>query len=315
MWSAGEGSEERPVLVIGAAGLDLKGYAAGALRLGATNPGQVRRSVGGVARNIAENLARLGHSVFLISAVANDEAGRWVLERTRSAGVNVEHVAVIPEGRTGTYLAVLDQQGNLMVAVDDMGILETITPRYLQARRALFEQTAMVVLDANLSPAALRMAVRLARRFGVPVAADPTSPTLAMRLRPILSELHLVTPNTAEAEALTGLPVPNVDEALFAARYLTALGVRVAIITMAELGLVYAASDLSGHIPAIRTEIVDFTGAGDALTASVIFALLHGIPIEEAVRLGVAAAALTLRSRETVSPELSLERLYEQLVI
>jgi pseudouridine kinase len=91
--------------------------------------------------------------------------------------------------------------------------------------------------------------------------------------------------------------------------------VRVAIITMAELGLVYAAGDLSGHIPAIRTEIVDFTGAGDALTAAVIFALLHGIPIEEAVRLGVAAAALTLRSRETVSPELSLERLYEQLVI
>ncbi|WP_448593891.1 carbohydrate kinase family protein [Thermoflexus hugenholtzii] len=315
MWSTGEGSEERPVLVIGAAGLDLKGYAAGTLRLGATNPGQVRRSVGGVARNIAENLARLGHPVFLISAVADDEAGRWVLERTRSAGVNVEHVAVIPQGRTGTYLAVLDEQGNLVVAVDDMSILEAITPRYLQTRRALFEQAAMVVLDANLSPAALRMAVRLARRFGVLVAADPTSPTLAMRLRSILPELHLVTPNTAEAEALTGLPVSNVDEALFAARYLTALGVRVAIITMAELGLVYAAGDLSGHIPALRTEIVDFTGAGDALTAAVIFALLHGIPIEEAVRLGVAAAALTLRSRETVSPELSLERLYEQLVI
>lgn len=315
MWSVGEGSEERPVLVIGAAGLDLKGYAAGGVRLGATNPGHVRRSVGGVARNIAENLARLGHPVALISAVADDEAGRWVLERTRSAGVDVRHVTVVSGGRTGIYLAVLDEQGNLVVAVDDMKILEAITPRYLRSCRALFEQAAMVVLDANLSPAALRMAVRLARRFGVPVAADPTSPTLAMRLRPILSELHLVTPNTAEAEALTGLPVSSVDEALFAARYLTALGVQIAIITMAELGLVYAAGDLSGHIPALRTEIVDFTGAGDALTAAVIFALLHDIPVEEAVRLGVAAAALTLRSPETVSPDLSLERLYEQLVI
>lgn len=315
MAQAEEGRGERPVLVIGAAGLDLKGYAAGALRLGATNPGQVRRSVGGVARNIAENLARLGQPVFLISAVADDEAGRWVLERTRGAGVEVSHVAVVPQGRTGTYLAVLDEQGNLVVAVDDMGILETITPRYLQDRRSLFEQAAMVVLDANLSPAALRSAIRLARRCGVPVAADPTSPTLAMRLRPFLSELFLVTPNAAEAEALTGLPASNIDEALFAARYLTALGVQVAIITMAEMGLVYAAGDLSGHIPALRTEIVDFTGAGDALTAAVIFALLHEIPVEEAVRLGVAAAALTLRSRETVSPELSLERLYEQLVI
>ncbi|MER3469213.1 MAG: ribokinase, partial [Thermoflexus sp.] len=239
----------------------------------------------------------------------------WVLERTRGAGVEISHVAVVPQGRTGTYLAVLDEQGNLVVAVDDMGILETITPRYLQDRRSLFEQAAMVVLDANLSPAALRSAIRLARRCGVPVAADPTSPTLAMRLRPFLPELFLVTPNAAEAEALTGLPASNIDEALFAARYLTALGVQVAIITMAEMGLVYAAGDLSGHIPALRTEIVDFTGAGDALTAAVIFALLHEIPVEEAVRLGVAAAALTLRSRETVSPELSLERLYEQLVI
>ncbi len=315
MWPIEEGLEEQPVLVIGAAGLDLKGYAARAIRLGATNPGQVRRSVGGVARNIAENLARLGHPVVLISAVADDEAGRWVLERTRGAGVDTRHVLVVPDGRTGVYLAVLDEQGNLVVAVDDMGILEAITPRYLQARRGLFEQAAMVVLDANLSPAALRMAVRLAHRFGVPVAADPTSPTLAMRLRSVLPELYLVTPNAAEAEALTGLPVSSVDEALFAARYLTALGVQIAIITMAELGLVYAAGDLSGHIPALRTEIVDFTGAGDALTAAVIFALLHNIPIEEAVRLGVAAAALTLRSPETVSPDLSLERLYEQLVI
>ena len=315
MAQAEEGRGERPVLVIGAAGLDLKGYAAGALRLGATNPGQVRRSVGGVARNIAENLARLGQPVFLISAVADDEAGRWVLERTRGAGVEVSHVAVVSQGRTGTYLAVLDEQGNLVVAVDDMGILETITPRYLQDRRSLFEQAAMVVLDANLSPAALRSAIRLARRCGVPVAADPTTPTLAMRLRPFLPELFQVTPNAAEAEALTGLPASNIDEALFAARYLTVLGVQVAIITMAEMGLVYAAGDLSGHIPALRTEIVDFTGAGDALTAAVIFALLHEIPVEEAVRLGVAAAALTLRSRETVSPELSLERLYEQLVI
>ncbi|HXF70672.1 MAG TPA: carbohydrate kinase family protein [Thermoflexus sp.] len=315
MWQAEEGPEERPVLVIGAAGLDLKGYASGAIRLGATNPGQVRRSVGGVARNIAENLARLGHPVILISALGDDEAGRWVLERTRAPGVDVSHVTVVPGGRTGVYLAVLDEQGNLVVAVDDMGILESITPRYLQACRALFERASMVVLDANLSPAALRMAVRLARRSGIPVAADPTSPTLAMRLRPILSELYLVTPNTAEAEALTGLPVSSVDEALFAARYLTALGVQIAIITMAELGLVYAAGDLSGHIPALRTEIVDFTGAGDALTAAVIFALLHGIPVEEAVRLGVAAAALTLRSQETVSPDLTLERLYEQLLI
>ncbi len=60
---------------------------------------------------------------------------------------------------------------------------------------------------------------------------------------------------------------------------------------------------------------MDLTGAGDALTAAVVFGLLNDFPVDEAVRLGASAAALTLQSRETVCPDLSLERLYDQLVI
>jgi pseudouridine kinase len=68
-------------------------------------------------------------------------------------------------------------------------------------------------------------------------------------------------------------------------------------------------------VPAIACDIVDQTGAGDALTAAVVFGLLNDLPIVEAVRLGTSAAALTLQSRETVRPDLSLEKLYDQLVI
>jgi pseudouridine kinase len=72
---------------------------------------------------------------------------------------------------------------------------------------------------------------------------------------------------------------------------------------------------VGGYIPAIRSEVVDRTGAGDALTAGVVFGLLNDFPIDEAVRLGVSAATLTLQCKETVCPDLSLERLYDQLVI
>ncbi len=103
--------------------------------------------------------------------------------------------------------------------------------------------------------------------------------------------------------------------ALTAAKKLVTMGVRIAIITLGATGLAYATSQESGHVPAIECDIVDMTGAGDALTAGAIFGLLNDLPIDQAVRLGLSAAALTLQSRETVHPDLSLEHLYDQLQI
>jgi pseudouridine kinase len=134
-------------------------------------------------------------------------------------------------------------------------------------------------------------------------------------LCPYLPELLLVTPNAAEAEALCGVAVTGRESGLEAAHRLVSLGVQIAIVTLGATGLVYATSQESGHVPAIECDIVDFTGAGDSLTAGVVFGLLNDLPIDEAVRLGTSAAALTLQSRETVCPTLSLERLYDQLVI
>jgi pseudouridine kinase len=89
--------------------------------------------------------------------------------------------------------------------------------------------------------------------------------------------------------------------------------VDIAIITMAEFGVSYATADSSGHLPAVQTEFVDPTGASDALTASVIFGLMNGIPLDESVRLGLSAAAYTLSVSGSVAKDLSLELLYDQL--
>jgi pseudouridine kinase len=169
----------------------------------------------------------------------------------------------------------------------------------------------MLVLDANLSPATMRTIFNLARKYDVVACADPTTATLAPRLLPHLPDLTLVAPNAAEAEALCGVVVQDRETALAAAQTLVSMGVRIAIVTLGATGLVYATSHESGHIPALRTDIVDLTGAGDALTAGVVFGLLNDFPVDEAVRLGASAAALTLQCRETVCPKLSLDRLYD----
>jgi pseudouridine kinase len=118
----------------------------------------------------------------------------------------------------------------------------------------------------------------------------------------------------AEAEILCGcFPfLSGLQRGLESAKSLVALGVDLAIISLADLGVCYATSETSGQVPALRTHIVDPTGGGDALTAAVIFALLNEIPLDDAMRLGVSAASLTLRYQGAVVPDLSLQKLYDQ---
>ncbi len=304
------------LLVIGAASIDTKGRADHTIQAGTSTPGTIRVSVGGVGRNIAENLARLGEPVVLLSAVGDDGSGRRILQQAAECGIDTSHVLVDGEYHTAAYLAVLDDTGNAVMSIDDMVINRAlVTPEYIYHRRALFRDACMIAVDANLSTATLDTIFRMARQYEVPVCADPTTASLAPRLCPHLPDLTLVTPNAAEAEALCGIPVTGRESGLSAAHKLIGLGVRIAIVTLGATGLIYATSQESGHVPAIECEIVDFTGAGDALTAAVIFGLLNDFPIDEAVRLGARAAALTLQSRETVCPMLSLERLYDQMVV
>lgn len=306
-----------PVLVIGAAGVDIVGRLRGELRSKTSTPAVIRSSYGGVARNVAENLVRLGQPVNLISVVGEDDEGDRLLQGLVAAGVNPERVLRTSQYVTNSYLAIIDSQGELQFALDDMRAINSLTPQFIREQAALFKEASILFVDANLPKDTLRTVMSLARRAHLPICADPTSVSLAVRLRPYLSRFFLMIPNNAEAAVLSERtsPVNGRRQALEVAKYLVSQGVDIVIITMAEQGLCYATSESSGYIPAIKTSILDPTGAGDALTATVIFALLNDIPLDDAVRLGVSAASLTLRFRGAVVPDLSLEKLYDQLVI
>ena len=171
----------------------------------------------------------------------------------------------------------------------------------------------MIVVDTNLPVDTLAEVLTIARRARVPVCADPVSIDLAERLRPKLCSYSIITPNASEASVLCESPVNSLEQAAAAAQKLVACGVGMVVITMAERGLYYATREGSGHIPAPRVEVVDATGAGDALIAGIVYGMTDGLPLDECMRLGVSAATITLRSPETVSPELTLERLYGEM--
>lgn len=308
---------EAPVLVIGAASVDIVGRLRGELNLGTSNPAQIRSSFGGVARNVAENLARLGQPVMLLTAIGDDAAGERLARQTMEVGVDMSATLRVPHTPTNTYLAIVNAKGKLQVALDDMRTTNAISPEYLEQKADCFKNASLVFLDANLSREALSKAISLARRAKAPICADPTSVALAKRIKPHLSKLYLVTPNYSEASVLCERVVDpsRAEDALDSAKCLVSQGARIALVALAEYGVCYATSQTSGFVPSIRTEVVDPTGGGDAMTAAVLFALLNNIPLDDAVRLGVSAATLTLRYPGAVVPDLSLEKLYDALVI
>jgi pseudouridine kinase len=308
-------ASDLPVLVIGAAGMDMVGRLKSDLRPHTSNPAQIRYSFGGAARNVAENLLHLGTSVTLLTVLGSDEPGDNLIEAIGEAGANVDAILRSSQYPTGTYLAVVNTEGRLEYGLDDMRILTELSPQYIHTHEDLFTESALLFFDANLAKETIRAIMSIARREKLPACADPTSEALATRLYPYLRRLRLMVANRGEAAILCNQEnsISTRREAMDAAKCLVSQGVEIAIVTMAESGVCYATSETSGYVPSVRTNIIDPTGAGDALTAAVLFGLINQMPIDDAVQLGVAAESLTLTYRGAVVPDLSLEKLYDRL--
>lgn len=305
------------VVVIGSAGIDIQAKPSGELRYDTSNFGAVRNAVGGVARNIAENLGKLEIDTYLLTAVGKDMSGTRVIRRSRSGGVDCAHVLRVPGTRTPNFVSILSDDDSVLMTITDIDAMKHVDADYLLAHESLIAHADMVVIDCTLDDATMSAIFDIAEHHDVRVCADPTSPTLADRLCPYLPQLYMIAPNAAETSALCGLEAPahDRDTALEAARSLVTMGVEIAVVTMGEQGVAYADSNGSGFIRAIHTKVIDSTGAGDAFSAAVIFGLLNEVPVDEAMRLGMTAASLTISSTETVVPDLSQELLYSKLVV
>ncbi len=304
------------ILVIGATLMDTKGKPHAGLDPATSNPADIKTTLGGTARNVAENLGRLGADVKLVSAVGDDMIGRQLLTKTEASGVDVSHVQVIAGANTGSYIALLNASGGLSVALDDTRVMSAITPDWIYKNRILIRDASLVMVDGGVIAATLESIVKQANKMNVPVCADPSSTRLATRLCPILDSLHLVVPNELEAAAICNAEYEGFDpdSSLALARDLVRKGVDTAVVTLSDFGLVYATTDESGYLPSNATNVVDSTGTGDAITAAILFGKSEGLQTLECMKLGVAAAGMTLQTADSVYQSISLDELYDHLV-
>jgi pseudouridine kinase len=268
---------------------------------------------GGVGRNIAENLARLGTPTHLVAPVGRDAFGEELLARTRAAGVLVDHMIHTDEA-TGTYLAVMDADGELLVAISNMEVTDRLTVRQLAGCRDLVAHCDLLVVDGNIPAAPAAWLLDYAAATGVGVVVDPVSVAKARVLAPALSParpLLALTPNHDELAAIIGRPVPRTSASVAkAAREVHDLGVTHVWVRRGLQGSTLSSRDEAGrvtvtHLQAPQVPAVDVTGAGDAMTAAFVHALLRQDAPRDAARFGQMAAALTVASPETVRPDLT----------
>jgi pseudouridine kinase len=295
----------RQVLVVGAANMDIAGSTGHQLAAGDSTPGRIRHAPGGVARNVAENLARLGHAVRLLCPVGDDLFGRSLLAQTRAAGVDVDGCWMPQHASTSTYLSLHGADGDMVIAVNDMGILERVTPQALQAHAGWVEQADVLVLDGNLPEPALDWLFNHA--VSTPVFVDPVSAFKCRRFLPWLARIHTLKLNRIEAQALWGRPADSDAAIVDAAQWLNLQGVQQAVLSLGDRGVYWSGlSGSRGWQAATSVVVVNATGAGDALTAGLVHGFLQGDGLLQTVRFASACAALTLTAAQANHPGLSV---------
>lgn len=306
-------SEENPVLVFGGMNLDRKMIVKGQLAYQTSNPVTSYQTVGGVARNIAENLGRLGHDVKLMSAAGHDMEWEFIYDKT-SEWVDLQHVKRLEEERTGTYTAVLDTTGEMQVAFADMEIYQRLTPEWVTNHEKLFRSAKLIIIDLNLEQTTVQMILDYAKSYQVPVAIVPVS---APKMRNLPSNLEGVTwliCNQGEAEVIANIKISTNADLKRAHVILKNKGIVHSVITNGAQGITYREDEEVIHVNAFNpSEIMDVTGAGDSFVAATMHMWLDTGEVKEALIAGLWNATKTLESPFTVRTDLTKESLQNQL--
>jgi pseudouridine kinase len=307
-------NETSQVICIGGANIDRKYHIKNKAQLGTSNPTHSTQSVGGVARNIAENLGRLGSDVTLITAAGADNDWTFIKESS-SLYMNLEAVSQFPEKSTGSYTAVLDSNGELIIALADMEVYESITPDLLLKNDSLLSRAKCMVVDLNCPKETIQFLCHFANTHDIPLILIPVSSPKMNRLPDDLEGVTWLITNRDESETYFQTKIHNKEEWKKSIEKWLSLGVANVVITNGKKGSMIGNKDEGiFHVPSIKiNEILDVTGAGDAFSAAVIYTWLEGKSLKEIAKAGSINAAKTLQSPYTVRQNLTASQLQKDL--
>lgn len=281
------------VVVIGGANMDITGVLTDEHHQGDSNPGKITMSLGGVGRNIAENLAHLGLNVYLMTALGDDVYGHEIYDKCTTANIDMSMSKILGHQRTSVYMQLVDSKGNLNIAVSDMAITDFIRVEDLIEQEKILNRAKAIVTDGNMSSEVIAY---LSEQYGHKLFYEPVSIAKSKKIKPYLNRVYCMTPNIQEAEEIYG----HAMEATQLVDQLHRKGLKMPIITMGEKGVAYYEDKAKTKHP-MSVDIVNVTGAGDALMSGLVYGFMKNMTIDATVDCGLLMAKMALESHSAVN--------------
>lgn len=307
-------SEDNEVVCIGGANVDRKFHLKDTAQLGTSNPTASSVAVGGVARNIADNLGRLDHSIRLLTVAGNDADWQFI-EQESAPYMDVTAVGLLAGESTGSYSAVLGPDGELVIAMANMDVYEALSAEYIESNDRLIANAALAVMDLNCPKETVEYVKSRAQVHGTGLVIVPVSSPKMARMPDNLEGVTWFICNQDEAETYTGQSIQSDEDWQLAVQKLFEAGAENVVVTAGAKGVM--AGKRGGEVKrygALSGVVVeDVTGAGDAFVSGILHGHLEGMTTDEAIRCGLVNAAKTLESSYTVRPELSKAQLTIEL--
>lgn len=303
---------QNKIICFGAANFDIKHKSIQQPILETSNIVKTTWSPGGVARNVSENLMRLGVSVILISRLGNDEKGRCLIKSMEQSGMDVSGMTHSPSLPTGTYTALLTPEGELVVGMADMDIYEELTPLVISPIISKVKTASYWILDANLPEETLKYIAKKSLSKTKLWVVGVSIPKIK-RVPSVLSRLNGLILNVDELSAIFGTKSQSLDTIKKSCTELRNKGVENVVVTRGKQGVVLASGDCTLYFKAMKKTTVDVIGASDAFTAGMLYGLQSGLEPFQAVPYGLAAASLSVETDASSVPDLSLKKLVEEM--
>lgn len=289
------------ICVIGGTNLDIIGTSAN-LKQRESTSGSIRVSPGGVARNIAENLGRLGETVQFISAVGVDPFGSQILESLKKIGIGVSATRRITNQKTGIYLALLNDERSVDVSINDMNISSFINREWIKKCETLVRNASIVIFDCNLRHDSIDEIINLAKGK---IMVDTVSVSKASNIMPFISNVWALRPTIKEAEVLTGIKIKNEVQMLESIRILHEKGVKNIMMSLDEKSVIASNGLILKKYSFEKTKRISQTGVGDAFLAAWASKTMDDVSVFEAARYALVLSNYTESCIETVNENLT----------
>lgn len=303
--------DSQHVTIVGGANMDIQGFSSDKLIYNDSNIGNVKLSLGGVGRNIGENLVKLGVNTKLISVIGDDIYGSKILDEAKLIGLDMQHSLILKGESTSTYLAILDETHEMAVAISSMDIYQRMTVDFIKEKRNIIEGSKVCILDTNIPVEVMEYILTSHRN--IDFFLDTVSTSKAKKVKNLIRYFHTIKPNKIETETLTGIKINNEEDLKRASEYFLNLGVKNVFITLGEDGVFYSDGINMKHIKAKPIKPVNVTGAGDAFTATLVYGHINDLDIDETASMSVAASIIALSHENTINPNMSIENINSKI--